>query len=106
MELRSTKNTFGREVCRPLRGLAPKGDDRFPRLKAPEGGGWGSLAACGGTDCLSSNLANRDSSKFWDHRVRAILRKAEEVLRTQLGVGFQAAVGGVRSPAPAFRRGK
>ena len=36
------------EVCRPLRGLAPVAVTVPP----PEGGGWGSFAACGGTDCL------------------------------------------------------
>src|SRR5213078_1908539 len=39
-------------VCRPLCGLAP----RAVTVPPPEGGGYRSFAAYGGTDSLSSNL--------------------------------------------------
>jgi hypothetical protein len=46
MESSSTRNTFGREACRPLRGL----ETGAVTVPPPEGGGWGSFAAYGGMD--------------------------------------------------------
>jgi DNA-binding XRE family transcriptional regulator len=60
----------------------------------PEGGGYGSFAAYGGTDCLSSNPVNRDTEIFgravrelWIERGRTQEELADAVGLTATYVG-------------------
>jgi len=103
----STKNTFGHETLSPATRARSRGGDVPP----PEGGGYGSFAAFGGTDCRSSKLPNREQFEVLDDDQRtgdfsARRRKSCVPAAAVPSRGFQAAVRRHEIRSPRLQAGE